>query len=50
MQAEVQRMREDFNSKKGAASLEWIPANERPPQYANASPVVTAIIWARQYS
>lgn len=50
MQAEIQKMRDDFNSKKGAANLDWIPNNERPPQYQNASPVVTAIVWVRQYS
>lgn len=43
-------MKEDFNSKKGSASLEWIPAAERPPQYQNSSPVVSAMVWVRQYS
>jgi polyhydroxyalkanoate synthesis regulator phasin len=50
MIAELQKQRDDFDTKKSKATLGWIPNNERPPQYQNASPTVTALIWVRQYS
>jgi hypothetical protein len=33
MITEIKKMADDFNSKKGAGNLEWIPSIERPPQY-----------------
>ena len=49
MIGELKRMAEDFNMRTGQ-SIESIPGMEKPPQCQNVSPVISAIIWARQLS
>jgi dynein heavy chain 2 len=49
MIGEVEKMAEDFNARTGQ-SMETIPGREKPPQCQNVSPVISAIIWARQLS
>jgi dynein heavy chain 2, cytosolic len=49
MLAEVEKMAEDFSVRTGQ-SMESIPGMEKPPQCQNVSPVISAIIWARQLS
>lgn len=49
MVGEVEKMGEDFNARTGQ-SMETIPGMEKPPQCQNVSPVISAIIWARQLS
>ena len=47
MADEMKVMAEDFDKKK-RLSIDSIPHIEKPPQCQNASPVISAIIWARQ--
>ena len=47
MIGEVKRMAEDFAMRTGQ-SIESVPGLEKPPQCQNVSPVISAIIWARQ--
>lgn len=49
MVGEIKKMGEDFNMRTGQ-SIESIPGMEKPPQCQNVSPVISAIIWARQLS
>jgi hypothetical protein len=42
-------MAEDFSMRTGQ-SIESVPGMEKPPQCQNVSPVISAIIWARQLS
>jgi len=49
MTAEIKKIGEDFNMRTGQ-SIESIPGMEKPPQCQNVSPVISAIIWARQLS
>ena len=46
---EIKKQGEDFNMRTGQ-SIESVPGVEKPPQCQNVSPVISAIIWARQLS
>jgi hypothetical protein len=47
MIAEVKKMGGDFAARAGQG-IKSIPGMEKPPQCQNVSPVISAIIWARQ--
>lgn len=49
MIAEVKKMNDDFTARTGQG-VTSIPGMEKPPQCQNVSPVISAIIWARQLS
>jgi len=49
MTGEIKKIGEDFAMRTGQ-SIESIPGMEKPPQCQNVSPVISAIIWARQLS
>lgn len=49
MIAEVKKMNDDFTARTGQGGKS-IPGMEKPPQCQNVSPVISAIIWARQLS
>mmetsp|Transcript_23934 Transcript_23934/g.36629 ORF Transcript_23934/g.36629 Transcript_23934/m.36629 type:complete len:142 (+) Transcript_23934:1264-1689(+) len=44
---EIKKINEEFNMRTGQ-SIESVPGMEKPPQCQNVSPVISAIIWARQ--
>lgn len=48
MTEEIKIMAQDFNTKK-KAGIDQVPGIEKPPQCQNVSPIISAIIWARQF-
>jgi len=48
MTEEIKIMAQDFNNKK-KANVDQVAGIEKPPQCQNTSPVISAIIWARQF-
>lgn len=48
MTDEMKIMAEDFEKKK-RMNVDQIPHMELPPQCQNVSPLISAIIWARQF-